>query len=139
MTETLWLDWIEDEKNVCQTEEEHEALVELFERAIEDYMCPKIWVEYIQYAIRWLSAEGGLGRFRKLISNLFINKLIQNKSEIRISLDSEILEFHNFKCSKLIKPSLSENKSEQKIKVSVDEKNKIKVQQKIKTKKVNFK
>ena len=66
LTEALWLEWIEDEKLVSQTDDEHSALIRLFERAIEDYMCPLIWLEYIQYAIRWISDDDGLVKFRAL-------------------------------------------------------------------------
>ena len=45
---------------------EHEALVSLFEQAVSDYLCPGVWLEYIQYSIRLLSVEGGLSRFRAL-------------------------------------------------------------------------
>ena len=32
----------------------------------KDYICPEVWLEYIQYAIRWLSQENGISRFRSL-------------------------------------------------------------------------
>ena len=41
-------------------------MVKLFEQAVEDYLCPGVWLEYIQYSIRLLSVEGGLARFRAL-------------------------------------------------------------------------
>ena len=41
LTEKLWLEWIEDEKTLCDTEESHENLVKLFERGIEDYLSPE--------------------------------------------------------------------------------------------------
>ena len=66
LTEDLWLEWIEDEKKLCESEEDHEKLVELFEKGAKDYLAPKLWLEYIQYAIRWLGFEDGIKRFRSL-------------------------------------------------------------------------
>ena len=62
LTEDLWLEWIEDEKKLIEgnegsedAEEEMKTMVEpLFERGVKDYLAPKLWLEYIQYAIRWL-------------------------------------------------------------------------------------
>lgn len=41
-------------------------MVELFEKGAKDYLAPKLWLEYIQYAIRWLGFEDGIKRFRSL-------------------------------------------------------------------------
>ena len=35
LTEKLWLEWLNDEKAICQTEEEHQKLIKLFDSAIE--------------------------------------------------------------------------------------------------------
>ena len=37
LTEKLWLEWLNDEKAICQTEEEHEKLVKLFDSAVEGH------------------------------------------------------------------------------------------------------
>jgi len=66
LTEKLWIEWIADETSLTESEEEHEKLVELYETALGDYLCPDLWLNYCQYALRWLGAEGGLGRFREL-------------------------------------------------------------------------
>jgi len=66
LTEKLWMEWIADETSLTESEEEHEKLVELYETALGDYLCPDLWLNYCQYALRWLGAEGGLGRFRGL-------------------------------------------------------------------------
>lgn len=69
LTEEIWLEWIQDEiKLLDETAEDsdHEKVVKLFEQGIEDYHCPKLWLEYIQYAIKWLGEENGLARFRSL-------------------------------------------------------------------------
>ena len=51
---------------------------------MKDYVCPEVWLEYIQYAIRWLSQENGIAQFRSLcekaiqagfiIKRLYINR-----------------------------------------------------------------
>lgn len=66
LTEKLWMEWIADETSLTESEEEHEKLVELYETALGDYLCPDLWLNYCQYALRWLGAEGGLGKFRGL-------------------------------------------------------------------------
>lgn len=35
----MWLAWIEDERKLATTAEEKEKLIELFERALKDYLC----------------------------------------------------------------------------------------------------
>ena len=40
---------------IAQTEEEHDVLVGLFEQGITDYTAPDLWLEYLQYAIRWIN------------------------------------------------------------------------------------
>ena len=67
LTEELWLEWIDDEKKLIEDDTGHETLIEpLFERGVKDYLSPKLWFEYIQYAIRYLGQEDGLKRFRAL-------------------------------------------------------------------------
>lgn len=66
LTEKLWMEWIADETSLTESDEEHEKLVELYETALGDYLCPDLWLNYCQYALRWLGAEGGLGKFRGL-------------------------------------------------------------------------
>lgn len=61
LTETLWLEWIKDEtKNPGENKEEkHKRMVELFERAVEDYMSVDIWLEYIQYSLSRIQEPNG--------------------------------------------------------------------------------
>lgn len=35
----LWLDWIRDEMKVAFSDEEKQAVMDLFERAVKDYIC----------------------------------------------------------------------------------------------------
>jgi hypothetical protein len=35
----LWLSWLQDEINIAASDAERSAIVELFERAVQDYLC----------------------------------------------------------------------------------------------------
>lgn len=47
MPGSFWLEWIEDEK---QCESEKEIIQKLFERAVEDFHSPDVYIEYVQWA-----------------------------------------------------------------------------------------
>jgi hypothetical protein len=67
LTEQLWLDWIEDEKVLLiSPTEESKDLIQLFQRAINDYLSVKIWIEYIQYKIPFFTASNSIDELRNL-------------------------------------------------------------------------
>lgn len=39
LTPELWIDWLEDEIKIASTDEENKAVLDLFERAVRDYLC----------------------------------------------------------------------------------------------------
>uniref|UniRef100_A0A8C9F0S1 Spliceosome associated factor 3, U4/U6 recycling protein n=1 Tax=Pavo cristatus TaxID=9049 RepID=A0A8C9F0S1_PAVCR len=45
---------------------EREKVYELFERAVKDYICPEIWLEYAQYSIGGIGQEGGIEKVRSI-------------------------------------------------------------------------
>ena len=47
LTEQLWLDWTQHE--ISLGELSFQEVCELFERGTKDYLCPKLWVEYVKY------------------------------------------------------------------------------------------
>ncbi|KAJ3040739.1 Splicing factor [Rhizophlyctis rosea] len=49
LSEELWLEWIEDEKNLAMTPSEKEAILALFNLAVKDYLSIRIWDAYINY------------------------------------------------------------------------------------------
>ena len=63
-----------DEVKLAESDAEHEQIVELFERGVMDYHAPKLWLEYIQYAIKWLGQENGLTKFRALCERAISGK-----------------------------------------------------------------
>lgn len=46
----LWLDWLSDEKD--REEQNNQRILNLFERAIQDYVSVDIWVEYQQFVLK---------------------------------------------------------------------------------------
>uniref|UniRef100_A0AAY5EMK7 RRM domain-containing protein n=1 Tax=Electrophorus electricus TaxID=8005 RepID=A0AAY5EMK7_ELEEL len=67
LTEEIWLDWLKDEIGLTEGEEaEREKIYDLFEKAVKDYICPDIWLEYAQYSIGGMGASGGMDRARAI-------------------------------------------------------------------------
>lgn len=52
----LWLEWINDEKSV--NESDRSAITALFERAVSDYASVDLWLEYSQFAMGGMTTEG---------------------------------------------------------------------------------
>uniref|UniRef100_A0A8C8A457 Spliceosome associated factor 3, U4/U6 recycling protein n=1 Tax=Oryzias sinensis TaxID=183150 RepID=A0A8C8A457_9TELE len=66
LTEEIWLDWLKDEIRLTEEESNREQVYELFERAIKDYICPEIWLEYAQYSIGGMGSPGGIDKVRSI-------------------------------------------------------------------------
>ncbi|XP_053181607.1 squamous cell carcinoma antigen recognized by T-cells 3 isoform X1 [Scomber japonicus] len=66
LTEEIWLDWLKDEIRLTEEEPNREKVYELFERAIKDYICPDIWLEYAQYSIGGMGSPGGIEKVRSI-------------------------------------------------------------------------
>ncbi|XP_041854707.1 squamous cell carcinoma antigen recognized by T-cells 3 [Melanotaenia boesemani] len=64
LTEEIWLDWLKDEIRLTEEESNREKVYELFERAVKDYICPDIWLEYAQYSIGGMGSPGGIDKVR---------------------------------------------------------------------------
>ncbi|XP_038646289.1 squamous cell carcinoma antigen recognized by T-cells 3 [Scyliorhinus canicula] len=64
LTEELWLDWLKDEIRMAGKASDRENVYELFEKAIKDYICPEIWLEYAQYSIGGIGQQGGIEKAR---------------------------------------------------------------------------
>jgi hypothetical protein len=45
----LWLDWLQDEIDLCDSERAREKVVELFSRAVGDYLSPEVWRLYCSF------------------------------------------------------------------------------------------
>lgn len=66
LTEEIWLDWLKDEIRLTEEEPNREKVYELFERAVKDYICPDIWLEYAQYSIGGMGSPGGIDKVRSI-------------------------------------------------------------------------
>uniref|UniRef100_A0A3B5A219 Spliceosome associated factor 3, U4/U6 recycling protein n=1 Tax=Stegastes partitus TaxID=144197 RepID=A0A3B5A219_9TELE len=66
LTEEIWLDWLKDEIRLSEEEPNREKVYELFERAVKDYICPDIWLEYAQYSIGGMGSPGGIDKVRAI-------------------------------------------------------------------------
>ncbi|KAM5191246.1 squamous cell carcinoma antigen recognized by T-cells 3 [Mantella aurantiaca] len=67
LTEEIWLDWLKDEMKIAESETSgRETVYELFEKAVKDYICPEIWLEYAQYSIGGIGEEGGIAKVRSI-------------------------------------------------------------------------
>jgi hypothetical protein len=67
LTSQLWLDWIRDEKLLLIANiEENKDFIQLFERAIKDYLSVMIWIEYVQYRIPYYASLQSIEHLRNL-------------------------------------------------------------------------
>ncbi|XP_012719003.2 squamous cell carcinoma antigen recognized by T-cells 3 [Fundulus heteroclitus] len=66
LTEEIWLDWLKDEIRLSEEDSSREKVYELFERAVKDYICPDIWLEYAQYSIGGMGSPGGIDKVRSI-------------------------------------------------------------------------
>ncbi|XP_037338514.1 squamous cell carcinoma antigen recognized by T-cells 3 [Pungitius pungitius] len=66
LTEEIWLDWLKDEIRLTEEEPNREKVYELFETAVNDYICPEIWLEFAQYSIGGMGSPGGMDKVRSI-------------------------------------------------------------------------
>ncbi|KAM4855028.1 spliceosome associated factor 3, U4/U6 recycling protein [Urocitellus parryii] len=66
LTEELWLEWLHDEISMALDGLDREHVYELFEKAVKDYICPNIWLEYGQYSVGGIGQKGGLEKVRSV-------------------------------------------------------------------------
>ncbi|KAM5238138.1 squamous cell carcinoma antigen recognized by T-cells 3 isoform 1-T1 [Ctenodactylus gundi] len=66
LTEELWLEWLHDEISMAMDGLDREHVYDLFEKAVQDYICPNIWLEYGQYSVGGIGQKGGLEKVRSV-------------------------------------------------------------------------
>ena len=67
LTEQLWLDWLRDEQKLLTSDpKKKQELVELFERAVNDYLSVMIWIEYVQYRLSLDLSSNAIEELRDL-------------------------------------------------------------------------
>lgn len=68
LSSKLWLDWITDEKNFSGTDDDNkQVIMQLFERAVQDYACVDVWVQYSQFMMSSMSTEQNISDLRQVI------------------------------------------------------------------------
>ena len=63
----LWLDWIADERKKTSsfTQEGRAAIVDLFDKAVQDYLSVDVWMEYVHFTIEYMTEpEGSIEKVR---------------------------------------------------------------------------
>lgn len=74
LTPQLWLEWIKDEiKVIGETGQDKRSIIELFERALKDYVSVEIWFEYVQFCIGLMSDPEGVENCRKVFDRALIS------------------------------------------------------------------
>ncbi|CAF0786412.1 unnamed protein product [Didymodactylos carnosus] len=84
LTEQLWLDWLKDEEDLLKSSIDIEGdrlkLVQLYEKAINDYLSIRIWLQYLQFSIGEMTRKpDGIDAIR----NLFERSLIPGGLHVR--------------------------------------------------------
>ena len=71
----LWLDWIADERTFSGSDSDDdnkEAVVQLFERATQDYACVDVWLQYCQFMMSNMSTEQNISDLRQVIERALV-------------------------------------------------------------------
>ncbi|XP_072043836.1 LOW QUALITY PROTEIN: squamous cell carcinoma antigen recognized by T-cells 3-like [Amphiura filiformis] len=66
LTGELWLAWIQDELKLISDESDKNKIIELFDRAVKDYMVPDVWLEYAQFCIGGIGTPDGIAQARSI-------------------------------------------------------------------------
>lgn len=68
LTPKLWLEWITDEKSLIdQDTDSKEQVIQLFERAVQDYASVDVWLQYAQFVMSDMSTEQNISDLRQVI------------------------------------------------------------------------
>ena len=73
LSSEIWLDWIQDELKVATSPEEKEHIESLFRKAVKDYTSVELWLEFCQFSLAQLGAEGGLQKIRGVFEEAVVN------------------------------------------------------------------
>lgn len=68
LSPSLWKEWICDEERMATTPEEKQSVIDLFERAVQDYVSVDLWVEYCQFMMSLMNTQSGLEKVREVVS-----------------------------------------------------------------------
>ena len=68
LSPSLWKEWISDEQRMATTPEEKQSVIDLFERAVQDYVSVDLWIEYCQFMMSLMNTQSGLEKVRQVVS-----------------------------------------------------------------------
>ncbi|PKK76425.1 hypothetical protein RhiirC2_734338 [Rhizophagus irregularis] len=74
LSEEMWHEWIEDESRIASTKEEKQRVIQLYSKAVQDYLSINLWKEYVSYIVQ--EYKNGLNEME-----------LENESECTITLD----------------------------------------------------
>eukprot|EP00112_Aurelia_sp_Birch-Aquarium-sp1_P005065 Seg1574.20 transcript_id=Seg1574.20/GoldUCD/mRNA.D3Y31 product="Squamous cell carcinoma antigen recognized by T-cells 3" protein_id=Seg1574.20/GoldUCD/D3Y31 len=66
LTEELWLDWLKDEKHLISLPRQKQYVTSLLEKAVQDYMSVRIWIEYCQHIMDSIESSSGMDAVRNI-------------------------------------------------------------------------
>ncbi|XP_071479230.1 squamous cell carcinoma antigen recognized by T-cells 3-like [Diadema antillarum] len=66
LTGELWMQWIQDELKLLGEGDERERIMDLFERAVKDYLAVDVWLEYCQFSVGGIGTSGGVKQARNV-------------------------------------------------------------------------
>jgi hypothetical protein len=61
LTAELWTAWLQDEQRLASTKSERNGVLQLYERAVEDYLSTQLWLAYCEYAEEMYREESNDG------------------------------------------------------------------------------
>ncbi|KAL1453971.1 hypothetical protein WDU94_010271 [Cyamophila willieti] len=58
LTTELWMSWLRDEIKLISSDEDRRKVIDLFEKAVQDYLSVDVWQEYGQFSIGCMESHG---------------------------------------------------------------------------------
>ncbi|XP_063971619.1 squamous cell carcinoma antigen recognized by T-cells 3-like isoform X1 [Lytechinus pictus] len=66
LTGELWMQWIQDELKLMESGDDRQKVMELFDRAVKDYLAIDLWLEYCQFSIGGIGSPEGIENARRV-------------------------------------------------------------------------
>ncbi|KAJ9576204.1 hypothetical protein L9F63_006937 [Diploptera punctata] len=64
LTSELWMSWLKEEINLAASDTERKSVIQLFDRAVQDYLSVELWLEYAQFSIGNMGLQDGVKTVR---------------------------------------------------------------------------
>ncbi|GES81199.1 pre-mRNA splicing factor [Rhizophagus clarus] len=77
LSEEMWREWIEDESRIASTKEEKQRIIQLYSKAVQDYLSINLWKGYTSYIVQ---------EYKSYLNEMNETEL-ENESECTITLD----------------------------------------------------